>query len=45
MAREYTTIVLHIEKEKAEEFEKLFESDELKRGTTTRREDVFWRLD
>ena len=31
MAREYTTIVLHIAKERAREFEQLFESDELKR--------------
>ena len=31
MAREYTTIVLHIAKDKSKEFEKLFESDELKR--------------
>ena len=31
MAREYTTIVLHIAKDRAAEFEKLFESDELKR--------------
>jgi hypothetical protein len=31
MAREYTTIVLHIEKDRAEDFEALFEKDELKR--------------
>lgn len=31
MSREYTTIVLHIAKDKAEEFEKLFASDELRR--------------
>ena len=31
MAREYTTIVLHIEKDRAAEFEKLFESEELRR--------------
>jgi hypothetical protein len=31
MAREYTTIVLHIDKKRTKEFEKLFESDELKR--------------
>jgi len=31
MAREYTTIVLHIAAEKAAEFERLFEQDELKR--------------
>jgi len=31
MAREYTTIVLHIEKDRAADFEKLFESDELQR--------------
>jgi hypothetical protein len=29
--REYTTIVLHIAKERADEFENLFESEELKR--------------
>jgi hypothetical protein len=31
MAREYTTIVLHIERDKAKEFEELFAADELKR--------------
>ena len=31
MAREYTTIVLHIAKDRAQEFEDLFESNELKR--------------
>ena len=31
MAREYTTIVLHIERDRAVEFEKLFESEELQR--------------
>lgn len=31
MAREYTTIVLHIAKDRAKEFEELFENDELKR--------------
>jgi len=31
MAREYTTIVLHIEKDRAAEFEKLFENEELRR--------------
>jgi len=31
VAREYTTIVLHIAKDRAAEFEKLFESEELKR--------------
>jgi hypothetical protein len=31
VSREYTTIVLHIAKDKAEDFEKLFERDELKR--------------
>lgn len=31
MAREYTTIVLHIAADRAKEFEALFESDELKR--------------
>jgi len=31
VAREYTTIVLHIAKERAKEFEELFERDELKR--------------
>lgn len=31
MAREYTTIVLHIAADRAKEFEKLFEHDELKR--------------
>ena len=31
MPREYTTIVLHIAKDRAVEFEKLFESEELKR--------------
>ena len=31
MAREYTTIVLHIAKDRAKEFEELFERDELKR--------------
>src|SRR5690348_15115268 len=31
MAREYTTIVLHIAADKAEDFEALFERDELKR--------------
>jgi len=31
MAKEYTTIVLHIAADKAEEFERLFEQDELKR--------------
>jgi hypothetical protein len=31
MAREYTTIVLHIHKDRAKEFEELFEEDELKR--------------
>ena len=31
MAREYTTIVLHIAKDRAKEFEDLFEKDELKR--------------
>jgi len=31
VAREYTTIVLHIAKDRAQEFEALFEKDELKR--------------
>ncbi|TMC36168.1 MAG: hypothetical protein E6J28_10620 [Chloroflexi bacterium] len=31
MSREYTTIVLHVAADKAEEFERLFEQDELKR--------------
>ena len=31
MAREYTTIVLHIDKKRSKEFEKLFEDEELKR--------------
>ncbi|TMF34835.1 MAG: hypothetical protein E6I27_17365 [Chloroflexi bacterium] len=31
MAREYTTIVLHIAADRAGEFERLFEQDELKR--------------
>jgi hypothetical protein len=31
VAREYTTIVLHIAKERTREFEELFEKDELKR--------------
>ena len=31
MAREYTTIVLHIAADRTKEFEELFESDELKR--------------
>ena len=31
MAREYTTIVLHIATDRAQEFEELFERDELKR--------------
>jgi hypothetical protein len=31
MAKEYTTIVLHIAADRAKEFEALFESDELKR--------------
>ena len=31
LAREYATIVLHIEKKRAKEFERLFEGDELKR--------------
>ena len=31
MPREYTTIVLHVDKERAKEFEKLFEQEELKR--------------
>ncbi len=31
VSREYTTIVLHIARDRAEEFERLFEADELKR--------------